>query len=265
VTNQYPSFGRIVSTDWLRQQLADPNLIIVDVRQAAAWQQAHLPGAVPFDVTSVHLSRSDAGTIAAWERHLQASLRALGVTREHRVVFYEDISGTSAAYGVWLLDAAGLGNGAMLDGGIQMWAHTGGALTTDVTPPNPSEIEIVLDPAVIATADEIRNAIETGASSLQVLDTRSTRENALGTIPGAIHVDWVQTLDPHGRLRPVDEIRSLYDAAGLDAESPAATFCASGFRAAHSYVLLKLLGYASPKNYVPSWSEWRQRGDLPIE
>jgi thiosulfate/3-mercaptopyruvate sulfurtransferase len=118
---------------------------------------------------------------------------------------------------------------------------------------------------VIATADEIRDAIETDASALQVLDTRSIRENALGTIPGAVHVDWVKTLDPQGRFRPVDEIRSLYGAAGLDAGTPAATFCASGFRAAHSYVLLKSLGYASPKNYGPSWSEWSQRGDMPIE
>jgi thiosulfate/3-mercaptopyruvate sulfurtransferase len=134
VTNQTLTFGPIVTTDWLQQHLEDPTLIIVDVRQAAAWQRVHLPGAIPFDVTSVHLARSDAGAIARWEKHLQASLRALGVTREHTVVFYEDISGTSAAYGVWLLDAAGLGNGAMLDGGIQAWTHAGGALTTDVIP-----------------------------------------------------------------------------------------------------------------------------------
>jgi thiosulfate/3-mercaptopyruvate sulfurtransferase len=265
MSNPDRSFGPIVTVDWLRHEVADSKLLIVDVRQPAAWHQAHLPGAIPFDVTSVHLSRSDAPTIAAWRQHLQTSLRALGVTRDHTVVFYEDFSGTSAAYGVWLLDAAGLGNGAMLDGGIQAWARAGGELTTDITRLEPSDIEITLDPAVIATADEIRDSFNIDAPALQVLDTRSARENALGTIPGAVHVDWVQTLDPQGTFRSNDDIRRLFDAVGLDQETPVASFCGSGFRAAHSYVVLKALGYATPKNYGPSWSEWSQRGDLPIE
>jgi thiosulfate/3-mercaptopyruvate sulfurtransferase len=265
MTNHHASFGPIVSVDWLRQHLTDPALLLVDVRQYGAWQASHLPGAIPFDVTSVHLARSEHDAIEAWALHLQAALRALGITREHRVIFYEDISGPSAAYGVWLLDAAGLGNGALLDGGIQAWARAGGELTAEVTPPTPSEIEIALDSSVIATADGIRSSLEHDAQALQIVDTRSRREHQFGTIPGSVHIDWMQTLDPHGMLRPVEEMRTLYASVGLEAEAPAATFCGSGFRAAHTYVVLKSLGYALPQNYGPSWSEWSQRGDLPIE
>ena len=38
-----------------------------------------------------------------------------------------------------------------------------------------------------------------------------------------------------------------------------------GYRAAHAYLALWLLGYPRVRNYVGSWKEWGDREELPVE
>src|SRR5688572_18808519 len=106
----------IVSIDWLSKHLNDPDLLLVDVRPAMAYAAAHLPGAISVDLAPAKLSSSSPEALEAWREQLREVIQSAGITPDRTVVFYEDISGTMAPYGVWLLDAAGLGNGAMLDG-----------------------------------------------------------------------------------------------------------------------------------------------------
>jgi thiosulfate/3-mercaptopyruvate sulfurtransferase len=43
------------------------------------------------------------------------------------------------------------------------------------------------------------------------------------------------------------------------------TYCQGGYRAAHAYVALRVIGYPRVRTYVGSWKEWGDREDLPIE
>ena len=43
------------------------------------------------------------------------------------------------------------------------------------------------------------------------------------------------------------------------------TYCQGGYRAANSYLALRLLGYPRVRMYIGSWKEWGDREDLPIE
>jgi thiosulfate/3-mercaptopyruvate sulfurtransferase len=43
------------------------------------------------------------------------------------------------------------------------------------------------------------------------------------------------------------------------------SYCQGGYRAAHSYVALRLLGFPRVRNYIGSWKEWGDRPDLPLE
>lgn len=255
----------IVTVDWLRDHTGEADLVIVDVRAEDAYRAGHIPGAIHADLAVLRLTSSTPETIAAWTGRLQSLVDSLGLGTGGTVVFYEDISGTMAAYGVWLLDAAGLRNGSMLDGGLRAWLTAGYPLATDDVRPRATSTPVQPDASVLATAAQILDSLNGAATATKLVDTRGANEFGMGSIPGAVNVEWIRNLDAEGRFKPVTELAELYAGTGLAASEPVATYCAGGFRAANTYVVLKALGYAAARNYAASWGEWGSRPDTPVE
>lgn len=255
----------IVSAAWLQSHIDDTNVRVVDVRPLPLYTASHLPGAIHSDLTTIKLTTSAPEAIAEFERQVSEELRRIGIRADDRVIFYEDIAGSSAARGVWLLDYAGQRGGAMLDGGLVGWVEAGGQLSVESVSVEPSQTDFTFDRAVLATADEIVGHLSGDPALL--LDTRADQEYEQSTIPGSVHIEWINHLTPRGAFRSPAEIRALYAAHGLEfpAATPVITYCASGYRAAHSYVVLRALGQSVVANYAPSWGEWGIRTDLPKE
>ena len=86
-----------------------------------------------------------------------------------------------------------------------------------------------------------------------------------GAIPGAINIEWTDNLDASGKFKSDAELRAMYGKAGITPEKEVLSYCQGGYRAAHSYVALRLIGFPKVRNYIGSWKEWGDRVDLPIE
>ncbi|MGB3330895.1 MAG: rhodanese-like domain-containing protein [Thermomicrobiales bacterium] len=265
MTDATPS-SPLVSADWLAAHLADDDVLVVDVRPLPMYLAGHIPGAVSLDVASLRLPASDEATIAAWTPVLERALGAAGIGPGRTVVFTEDISGTMASFGVWLLDVAGLHTGKLLDGGLRAWVGAGQSLDRTPVQPQPLALSLTLDRAVLATASDLVADLDasTGAGSVSVVDTRSIGEYDNGTIPGAINLEWMHNLNADGTYKDAATLASQYTAAGIEPANPAVTFCAGGFRAAQTYVALRAAGFADVRNYAPSWGEWSQIPNAPI-
>ena len=94
---------------------------------------------------------------------------------------------------------------------------------------------------------------------------RNIRAVRGGAIPGAVHLEWTRNLDKNGRFKSAAELKAMYEKLGVSPDKEVISYCQGGYRAAHSYLALRLAGYPKLRNYIGSWKEWGDRVDLPIE
>jgi thiosulfate/3-mercaptopyruvate sulfurtransferase len=57
----------------------------------------------------------------------------------------------------------------------------------------------------------------------------------------------------------------MYEALGVTPDREVVTYCQGGYRAAHTYLALRLAGFPRVRNYTGSWKEWGDRDDVPVE
>lgn len=255
----------------LNKKLGNPDLSIIDVRPAEQFALGHIPGAVHFDLFGVSLIDTSPAPLRAFMFMIHHLLELRGVDEKKEVVFYEENSGMRAARGFWFLEYFGHPVVRVLDGGIQAWIRARLPITTDVVSPKMSQFKINERPEVLATADDVLRHL--GQKAACILDTRSEdeymgrniRAARGGAVPGAVHLEWTNNLDRSGEFKSAAELKSMYEKLGVTPDKEVFSYCQGGYRAAHSYLALRLIGFPKVRNYIGSWKEWGDRLDLPIE
>lgn len=268
---QYTRETLLISAEALKQKLGSENLCLIDVRPAEDFARGHIPGAVHFDLFGLSLVDTSDAPLKAFMHMIHHIFELRGVSESKEVVVYENNSGMRAARGLWFLDYFGHPSTRILDGGMQAWKAGEFPTTTEVTSPKGAAFKIGERRDVLATVDDVLQSLDKKETA--ILDTRS-RAEYLGTqiraarggaVPGAIHIEWTENLDASGKFKPETELKAMYSRAGITADKEVISYCQGGYRAAHSYVALRLIGFPKVRNYIGSWKEWGDRTDLPIE
>lgn len=269
----------LVTADWVSKNLDNPKVRIFEVSvDPGVYERAHIPGAVNLD-WHVDLVDTVNRDIASREK-LQETLRKAGVQNDTTIVIYGDHNNWFAAWGAWVLDVYGLGDQVkLLDGGRKLWEARKLPVTADV--PNFPASTIALsqrnEKLRARLADVL--AIAEGRTRGKLIDIRSPDEYQgkifapegvkelsirAGHIPGAENVPWATIVNDDGTFKPVDEIRAIYAAKGVDGSDPVVTYCRIGERSSHSWFALKrILGY-DVRNYDGSWTEYGNAVGVPV-
>lgn len=262
--------------------LAHPEVVRADVRWyldgrdgRAAFEQAHLPGAVWVDLDAslaAHgLPPSEGRHPLPDPVHFAAAMGALGIGDHTVVVAYDDTGGMTAGRLVTMLRMIGH-QAALLDGGLAAWRADGHPVASGPAEPlSPAHFTAVPWPVHrVASADETAAHAATGGA---VIDARAherfTGEVAMidprpGHVPGARSAPWASVLGPDGRLRPVAELRAHFEALGAT-DGEVIAYCGSGVSACMNIVAMEHAGLEPARLYPASWSGWSSDPERPTE
>jgi len=255
-----------ISTQELEKIYQDDSVLILDARSYKDYSNGHIPGAVNLDLFSFHWVDTSQKGLVSFGEHMRKILSYAGIDENKKIIFYDDVTGMLAARGVWMCLYFSHSDVQMLDGGLSKWTKENLPTETESTIYKPSNLTTPLDPSIIIGFEELNEKI----GKVTIIDARSPdefdgtipRAARGGHIPTAENIDWNNNLDDSGKLKSDSELESLYT---MDKESPIVTYCQGAYRAAHSYLSLKKLGFKNVKVYLGSWGEWGNKMELPIE
>jgi len=267
----YTNSELLWTVDHLQRHLQDPGLALMDLRPPEAYSNGHIPGARSFDIFGISLIDTRPQPLEAFLWIIEHLIQAKGVNSDSTVVIYDDVAGMRSALLFWFLEFFGHRDVHVLNGGFKAWQAANLPVTQQASIPKAGNFRMKLQRDLLATADDVLNRL--GSPDTVLIDTRSDDEYTAklvraargGRIPGAIHLEWTRNLDADGYFKTAEELISMYRAHKIGPEKEAIPYCQGGYRAAHTYLALRLIGYPRVRNYLGSWAEWGNRPDLPIE
>src|SRR4030088_2833717 len=111
----------LVSTEWVAENLADPNLVIAESDEdVLLYETGHIPGAVKLDW---HTELNDPVTRDYVDGERFARLMSeKGISRDTTLVLYGDRNNLWWAYALWLCSLSGHPDFRLMDGGRAKWA-----------------------------------------------------------------------------------------------------------------------------------------------
>ena len=270
----------LVTTDWVVQHGSDVGIRLVEVDvDTAAYDEGHISGAVGLNWQTQLCDqvRRDILTKDQFEQLCRDS----GISDDTTVIFYGDNNNWFATYALWQFRYYGHDESKLkvMDGGRQKWIDEGRELVTDTPSPAATDYKAKFpDDNVRATKDHILPTLDQGVVNL--VDVRSPAEfsgeiiappglpetaQRPGRIPGAANIPWATAVAEDGTFKSYDELKEIYEGAGVDPDKETVAYCRIGERSSHTWFALKyLLGYEKVRNYDGSWTEWGNLVGAPI-
>jgi thiosulfate/3-mercaptopyruvate sulfurtransferase len=259
----------VVDTAWLAAHQADRDVAVLHVgRDRTTFDKEHLCGAQFVALGDIAVTTDGVPNEMPPVDDLRKAFERVGVGDATRVVLYGDRQGLYAARAFVALDYLGHGDRAgLLDGGLERWKAEHRPTCTEASAAIPGNLTARPRPGIVATMAEVQKVVAGGGDGTVLIDARPPKEYSgeeagehvtrPGHIPGAKSVYWMQTIESEANpvLKSADEVRKIYEAAGLVPGRPVITYCRTGVQASFTYLTLKWLGL-EPRLYDGSYLEW---------
>ena len=273
----------LVTAAWLAERLNDPNVVLLDatlppvgatpvVDTRARYLEAHIPGAVFFDIDELSDHATSLPHMLPSTESFSQAMSALGIGDQMTIVVYEQAGVFSAPRARWMLRTFGAYDVHILDGGLAAWLEAGFPTESGPVKREAATFRAVLDDETVKDFTQIQRMITDHG---QILDARSAGRFtgaapeprpgiSSGHMPGAISTPFTE-LAEDGRLKSAEKLGAYFAAKGVDLEQPVTATCGSGVTAAVIALGLEVAGAKSVSLYDGSWAEYAQRPEAVIE
>lgn len=288
----YENYDRLVPVDIVKEVIdgktpetfeGSKNIKIVEAswgEESEAYSKGHVP-------TSVHINTDTVEPPPNWmlagDEELAKFALDYGFTKDDTII----VTGPDvmASYRVAVvLRYIGVNDVRVLNGGNDAWVAAGYELETTSNAPVAGTNfggEIPGNPDLIVTIPELKEELKSDDSVL--VDNRSWEEyigevsgysyhDKKGRIPGAVYgyagttsttLEDYRNID--NTMRNADEIKVLWDKAGIDTNKKLIFMCGSGWRAAEVLTYANVMGYDNSALYSDGWIGWSNDASNPVE
>lgn len=265
----------LVDAPWLKQNLGQASLVVLDIRDVVEkvnpYSQGHIPGAVnaPYGTagwrTEVH---GVPGQLPPLEK-IQALIGSLGIENTDHVVIVpagldsSEFGGATRIY--WTFKTLGHDAVSILDGGWRGWQAANGDVSTEAAKPKPAQFAVEIDNNYLATTADVEQGLKDGVN---LVDGRPAEQylgkakspvvRVAGTIPGAINIEHSKLYDAKSAsFANREQVEALVREAGFNLDDENITFCNTGHWASLPwFALSEVLGNKSTRMYDGSMAEW---------
>jgi thiosulfate/3-mercaptopyruvate sulfurtransferase len=267
----YANPDAVVDPLWLSLHLDDPGLRILSA-DVGYFADGHIMNALFVDTSDLADPDSSVSNMIGPKEQIEELLERLGVGKDDTIIVYDEGSNLWAGRMYWILSYYGHEDVRLLNGGRRAWKQAGQSLVKETKIPEKAEYSVeMINEDYRVTMDFVLENLDN--PDVIILDVRTPAEyegsdvRAVrgGHIPGALNVDWQLTVNEDGTIKDAEQLKYIYLDAGVMADKKVITYCGSGVRGAHSWVVLNdLLGYPYVTLYDGSWVEWGNDPDVPI-
>jgi thiosulfate/3-mercaptopyruvate sulfurtransferase len=263
-------FPIIVEPEQLQSELSNSRLLIVDLCRESAYAKLHLPGAIHVSPLELICGIKPATGKLPDIKQLSDLFSRIGLRADHHLVAYDDEGGGWAGRFLWTLDVIDHPAHSYLNGGLTAWIAENRPVESRPNQPDAAPVTVAINrqPMVdkeylLAHLDD-PNVVIWDARSASEYNGSNMQAARGGHIPGAINLDWLDTMDRDRDLRIRSDMEDILSNLGISRDKEVITHCQTHHRSSLTYLIGKSLGY-SIKAYDGSWSEWGNDPHTPIE
>lgn len=268
----------IVSSQWLKEQFNDPNLVILDASAnnnksnlATALKGQQIKGARPFHIKEAFsLPTSKFPNMLPSPEQFAEGCRKLGINQSSKIVVYDNLGIYTSPRVWWMFKTMGHENVVVLNGGLPDWAAQGFPIEQIVEKAFPTgDFQATLKEEKVKDFDFIVKNLPRQASI--IIDARSAgrfhgvapeprKELKSGHIPHSFNIPYTTVLE-NGKFKSLDELKSIFAKQVLIDDRPLVFSCGSGITACIILLASELVLDNPTSVYDGSWTEWVQRAD----
>ncbi len=256
----------VVPLSWIKENISNKNLVIIDLREEKEYQKGHIKGAVNIPGLQ-NLFEKDDWMMPKLD-YLKKLFSNAGIDKDTLVVAYDNGDFFWSARLYWILEVLGHHNV-----GISKYAYGKEMIKTlpiskTTTKNKPKDFIPRVDDSQIET--KLSTLMSIGKKTIvdgrakEHFEGKESISKRYGHIPTAKNYACTNNFQVSGNgnyMKEFDELAKIYKNIPKDKEI--ILYCQGGAESALNYIVLKELGYKA-SIYDGSWKEWGNDANVPI-
>lgn len=256
--------GNYIVTAKEALEMVENGAILIDAQSTDQYAVEHVKGAVNIPMSALTISEPFPNMLPN-KGQIEKVMGEAGISEADTILVYDDENNMAAARVQWTLEIYGNTNVKVVSGGIKALKAEKAEITSEATALSSTTYKTQgLNKKMLAKLNYVQSQLNMPEEDVIIIDTRSTEEFNEGTIPGSVHIEYINNNYATGEYKSFRDLQITYLDKGIYPDDKIILFCKTSVRAAQTYTALRDAGYKNIRIYDGAWLEY-SAGDNPTD